>query len=97
MSTENYFKLLAVFATDRSNAMVLVLSLFCVALWFLIRQYGAFHVKSYLALCCHVFNHVKHCDHLSWERENLFIYAPRAFVCLSKVSVFFSLPLSVKV
>ena len=36
------------YATDRSKAVILVLFLFCVALWF---YYGAFHVESFLALC----------------------------------------------
>ena len=51
-----------VYATDRSKAVVPVLSLFCIALWFILQ--ALLVLKSCRALCP-ILHSFSHCDHLA--------------------------------
>ena len=53
-----------VYSTDRSKAVVPVLVLLFVALWFILR--GDFCMSFRVSFCSCVF----HCDYLAWGRES---------------------------
>ena len=87
MSTvKHIFKSPVVYATDRSKAMVPVLFLFCVALWFILRARDV--LKSSRALCPHV-SSLFSILITSLGEEGAGLCASHAFVCLFVMYVIF--------
>ena len=84
--SKSVFTPTVVCATDRSKAVVLMLFLFCVALWFLL-------LGVYIALCSHVF---KSCLSL-WSSAWGYMLLVHLFVYLSCITFrIFSFPLRVR-
>ena len=78
---EKCYKPHVVYATDCSKAVVLVLFLFCVLLWFL---HEAFHVESYFAPCSRVVISVLFCIVItSLVRELVYMLLVHLYVYLA--------------
>ena len=73
-----------VYATDRSKAVVPVLFLFCVALWFILRGASCFKVFPCSLSSCFVIPFSIVINSLGEEGAGL--YASRAFLCFVRVS-----------
>ena len=58
-----------VYSTDRSKAVVPVLVLLFLALWFNLRSDLFYALPCVILLLC--FQSFQHCDYLAWERESL--------------------------
>ena len=85
------FKPPVVYDTDRSKAVLPVLFLFCVALWFILRGAVCFKIfPCFLSLCFFIpFSIVI-------TRELVFVLLGHLFVCFVRISFCpFSLPLGV--
>ena len=96
MSTvKNIFKSPVVYASDRSNAMVPVLFLFCVALWFILRGTLCFIVMTCSLSPCFVIPFSIVITALS-EEELAYVLIMQFFDCFAHVSFCpCSLPLGV--
>ena len=57
-----------VYSTDCSKAVVLVLVLLFLALWFILQ--GNFFKFCLVLFCSCVFRSFEHCDYLAWKKES---------------------------